>query len=682
MAANIVVFVPRAGSDAQGNIIKFIDLARYQLTVFGRDLPFESDTWDVTDAVLTKAKGRKRERINFSTLETSKNTVPKVLPEPFRSFAKAYIRYLSGVRPVKAIHARVAALRALGAALVEVEGDCNPASANHASFNRAAQLVVEHFSAGAAYRIGQQLAILAEFMKKNALVISRTSWRSPIQRPWDSVRVGAQADRHRQEKLPSAAALDALPRIFLLAKEPADVIITSAAAIMLSAPDRISEVLTLPSDCEVVEARPGKEDAYGLRWWPAKGAKPGVKWMVTAMVPVVREALRRIRAVTAEARVVAGWYEHNPERIYLASDVEHLRSNEWLTLEEVARIIGMINRSAANAWCKAQGITMVRLKKQGNSLYVRYQDVEKAVVSMLPRGFPTLDEATGVTYEKALFVVRRNELGFQRGTYRCMIELVSVGQINTGLGSRSAHGFTSIFTRFGLTEPDGSHIILKSHAFRHYLNTLAQSGGLSQLDIAKWSGRLDVRQNDVYDHVSPGKILDSIRSAVGTNKMIGPLSDLPKRGLIKRDAFAQLVVPTAHVTELGYCIHDYTSSPCQLHADCINCQELICVKGDIKKTARLRKQLAEATRLNEQAKAAVDQGYAGSDRWMEHHRVTVERLVQLLSIMEDPSVPDGTPIQLAVAQAPSRLERVDRANHALNEPIVQSIKRGRSEKRS
>ncbi|WP_449467382.1 integrase [Stenotrophomonas humi] len=656
MAGDIAIFIPRSEIDVRANIRQFIDLARDQIVVFGRHLIFESDTWDVTDAVLTKAKGRKRERINFSTLSQGSGCVSEVMPEPFRSFAKAYIRYLSGIRPVKAIHARVAALRTLAAALAEQGGSCDPVHADQAAFNRAAQLVVDHFSDGAAYRIGQQLELLAEFMKANALLINRTSWRSPIRRPSDTVRVGAEADRRREEKLPSAAALDALPRIFLLAQAPADVITTAAAAIMLSAPDRISEVLTLPSDCEVVEQRSGKDDAYGLRWWPAKGAMPGVKWMVPSMAPVVQEALRRIRTVTAEARVVAEWYERNPGQIYLASDVKHLRENEMLSLGDVARIIGLVDRSGANAWCKDRGINARKLEGQGKVLYVRFQDVERAILSLLPRGFPTLDEATGVSFAKALFVVRRNELSTHHGTYRCMIELVSVGQINTGLGSRSAHGLRSIFSRFGFTEPDGSHIALSSHAFRHYLNTLAQSGGLSQLDIAKWSGRLDVRQNEAYDHVSPRQMLRNIRSAVGTDKMIGPLSTPPKRALIKRNSFAQLVIPTAHVTELGYCIHDYTSSPCQLHMDCINCQELICIKGDVKKTSRLRVQLVEAIRLKEKAEAAAVAGYAGSDRWLEHHRVTVERLAQLLSIIEDPNVPDGTPIQTAMTNAPARID--------------------------
>jgi hypothetical protein len=36
-------------------------------------------------------------------------------------------------------------------------------------------------------------------------------------------------------------------------------------------------ILTLPYACEVREPRRDKEEAYGLRWWPAKGAEPMVK---------------------------------------------------------------------------------------------------------------------------------------------------------------------------------------------------------------------------------------------------------------------------------------------------------------------------------------------------------------------------------------------------------------------
>jgi hypothetical protein len=116
----------------------------------------------------------------------------------------------------------------------------------------------------------------------------------------------------------------------------------------------------------------------------------------------------------------------------------------------------LLSRSYASAWCKTNAVKREKREGDGKRVFARFADVEATVLAMLPRGFPILDKATGLKYSEALLVVRRNELGAQRSTYRCMIEAVGIGQINTGLGSRAKHGFESIFTRLGFTEPDGS----------------------------------------------------------------------------------------------------------------------------------------------------------------------------------------------------------------------------------
>lgn len=652
----IVLFKPKTELDAVANLSEFVDMCRSKLTVFGPDLPFQNYVWDVTEAVAGKGKGRKRERITFSNAATVDEKAPAMMREPFLSFAKAYVRYMHGMRPTKSIHSRMAALRAIEAALSENGAAPDPVRIDSRVLNRAAQYAADRFSEGAAYRVGGQIEMVGTFLAESRLASAPARWRNPIKRPSSAVRVGKEFDERRAEKMPSLAALNALPRIFRLATEPADLITASVAAILLASPDRISELLTLPEACEVREPRKGQEDAYGLRWWPAKGAEPMVKWLVPSMSSVVEDALQKIRAITEEARSIAKWYELNPGQLYLAPVVTHLRGREWLSMDEVAEVLGFIGGSSANNWCKAKAVKTERL--DGKHLYTRFSDVEVAVLAMLPSGFPILDKVTGLKYSEALFVVRRNELGAQRGTYRCMIEPVSVGQIHTGLGGRAEHGLESIFSLHGFMEPDGSPISVTSHQFRHYLNTLAQAGGLSQLDIAKWSGRKDIRQNEAYDHVTPGQMLQKIRDAVGGDQMFGPLAELPKKVPIPRDEFARLVVPTAHTTDLGYCVHDYTASPCQLHMDCIHCQDLVCVKGDAEKQALLRRRLDEAQGLMDKAQAATSENFSGSDRWLDHHRSTVDRLTQLCSILDDPAVPNGAVIQLATLEMPSRLDQV------------------------
>lgn len=644
--SDVILFRPKAELDAAGNLAGFIESCRNGLTIFGTDLDFDANVWDVTDALGVKGHGRKRQRLVFSALDTAPDQAEAWMDDRFRPFAKAYMRYMHGFRPTKIVGFRLAALRVLESALSENGLVPDPIRIDALILNRAAQVIVDRYSEAAAYRIGGQLEMASEFLADNRLTSVLTKWRNPIKRPGDAVRVGKEFDERRQEKMPTEAALDALPKVFRLATEPVDILVSSVAAILCSAPDRINEALILPDLCEVHQSvGRDKPDAYGLRWWPAKGADPMVKWIVPSMVSVVKEAIGKIRSVTHEARQIAKWYEEHPFNIYLHDGVEHLREVEWLTMVEVASIIGIANTASAVSWCKTWG---VESKGRGASKMVRLLDVEAVVISMLPAGFPILERETGLRYRDALLIVRTNEFNPQKGTYRCMIEPISINQINSGLGSRVDHGFSSVFTRFGYTEPDGSPIKITTHQFRHYLNTLAQAGGMSQLDIAKWSGRKDIRQNAAYDHVTPDQMLKKIRDAVGDeSQMFGPLAELPKKVLIPRDEFARLRIPTAHTTDLGFCVHDYTMSPCQLHRDCIHCEDLVCVKGDEEKTMRLRQNLDDARDLLRKAEDAVSDGYAGGDRWLEHHLSAVERLSQLCSIMDDPNVPHGAVVQLA-----------------------------------
>ncbi len=195
------------------------------------------------------------------------------------------MRYQHAFRPTKSTGSRLAALRTLEAALSENGLASNPTLVTLPTLNRASQLCVEKFTKAAAHRVSGQLELLNDFMITHRLLAVPARWRSPTQRPRDAVRVGPEFDRQRRNKLPSEAALSALANIFHLATETADVLVSSIVAILCSAPDRISEVLYLEENCEVTQLIPSSgKAAYGLRWRPAKGADPMVKWIIPSMV--------------------------------------------------------------------------------------------------------------------------------------------------------------------------------------------------------------------------------------------------------------------------------------------------------------------------------------------------------------------------------------------------------------
>jgi hypothetical protein len=655
--AETIIFTPRAELDAVENLHAFVNMCRTKLTVFGTDLPFDEISWDVTETVQLKGHGNKRVRIYFSTQGTVDDDVPTAMAEPFLSFAKSYVRYMQGMRPTKVIAFRVAALRALEVALTAVGEAPNPVKVDGGVLNRAAQSIADRFAEGTAYRIGSQLEILAAVMSENRLTAVPVRWRNSIKRPGDTTRVGKEFDERRAEKMPSAAALEALPKVFHLAIDPPDVVYSSIAAILCSAPDRINEVLLLPEDCEVPGSTFDGKEAYGLRWWPAKGAEPMVKWIIPSMAPVVAEAVSKIRRLTDDGRKVARWYEAYPDQIYLPAHLEYLRGKDLLSMPELGEVLWVDsdNRNTPRQWCKDCSVPLL---KQNRRLVVRFADVEQAVLAMLPSGFPILHPETGLKYVGALAVIRRNELHLTKETFRCVIEPITINQVNSALGARIEHGFGSIFDRFGFTEDDGSPIRMNTHQFRHYLNTLAQAGGMSQLDIAKWSGRIDIRQNEAYDHVTADQMVAKIRDAIGDEaQMFGPLAALPKNIPISRDEFARLKIPTAHTTDFGFCVHDYTMTPCEQYADCINCNEHVCVKGNEHKAAMMRQRLEEALTLLIQAEKAKAEGYFGADRWMDHHKRTLERLTQLCEILDNPSVPVGSVVQLSSIPTVSRIQQ-------------------------
>jgi hypothetical protein len=267
---------------------------------------------------------------------------------------------------------------------------------------------------------------------------------------------------------------------------------------------------------------------------------------------------------------------------------------------------------------------------------------------MLPDNFPIYDHKTGLRYSDALFVVLHGQFRSKWEPSRCMIEPVSQGNIRDALGGRVAHGVSSVFSRLNFTEDDGTPIVINSHSFRHWLNTMAQRGGMSQIEIAKWSGRKDVRQNRGYDHMSAEEVIEIVRDSIGQDeRMFGPLAEFKPNAPVTREAFKALQAPTAHTTDLGFCLHDFAAMPCQLHRDCLNCAEHVCIKGDRKRTEQIRHRYDEALVQLEKADRAVQERVFGSNRWQAHAVATVERIEQLLAILDDPMVPEGAVIQMA-----------------------------------
>ena len=116
----------------------------------------------------------------------------------------------------------------------------------------------------------------------------------------------------------------------------------------------------------------------------------------------------------------------------------------------------------------------------------------------------------------------------------------------------------------------------------------------------------------------------------------------------------------AHVTEYGFCVHDFSMLPCQKHRDCLNCTEQVCVKGDDGKLQRLKQQ-RDGVRLQlskaYNASNSGDYGAGSVDRWTAHQIKTLERVEELILILESPDTANGAVIRMRNDQEFSPLKR-------------------------
>ena len=259
------------------------------------------------------------------------------MDEPLRSFAKAYVRDNQQSRPTEGVSKRIDIFRLLELAYLEQGLAANIWELNSTLLNRAIQMAAERFDECSLSHYSSEYETLIVFLNQNGMLVTPFTWRVQVRRrekgTRKAIQVGEEADRRREDNLPSPEAIAGLGIIFQNEQDSDGVIITAATgALLFCTNGRIGEVVTLPKNAEFHNQGSDDAMAYGLRWRPLKGADAMVKWIMPDMVPTAQAAITKIRVLTEEARTVAKWYEKHPDKMYLPKHLEHYRNKGRLTL--------------------------------------------------------------------------------------------------------------------------------------------------------------------------------------------------------------------------------------------------------------------------------------------------------------------------------------------------------------
>lgn len=628
--------------------LKALTARARKLNVFGAGIDFDAPIWDLSDAMRARPSAAQTCRLYFTRLgakETRSMEGREAFGRSFGYFVKSMVvlREFSSPADAPDIYKKIVqAAKYLHEVLAD--RDFDPALLTSEDFTTAAYAPVG-LKPVTMEAHGDRLEEIAGFVNKHGLSRLQIHFKRGMFRKRMRNLTSKESRAANLDKMPSEDVIDAVIAMSNEVRDKSDdldILRASIIELLMCAPWRINELLNAPVDClredTKVDPRTGaRAPAYGVHHRGSKGADDAVKWFPSAMADVGLRALADIRRITQPARDIAKWMEDNPGRAHLTEPWRLADPETLLTMAEVAQALGLGGKEAATYWLSSQKVP--RSMRDGR--YVcRLADIEAAVLARqpkLPPGSRPLSEY--------LCLVPDHFFRTDMGTVWPILDVISDAQVHCFLSTSGKH--KSVFERLGIVDENGEPYRVNTHAFRHYLNTIAQEGHLSQLDIARWSGRKRVEQNAAYDHTGGyhlGEKLQSMFSADGMNgPIVATLQSLPPA---ERDSFLKARFKTAHMTDIGACAQDWSMAPCPAHGACGSCGEHLVIKGNATQKARAERLLAEHESMLAQAQAAAEakRGLAGA--WVEHNTKMIEGLRKTLAVHEDPAIADGTVVQI------------------------------------
>ncbi|QLL92807.1 DNA-binding protein [Pectobacterium carotovorum] len=493
---NILIFEPINTNNPVVNVIKFIGFCK--TAIFNGNLvtSWESNVW------------KKLYRFNKLNMKNNLNS-KEPLDDCFIDFAKAYMLHVHSFNKAKSKIITLSMLKIVEFVLLKSHMKADIIHCDNFVFNECARLATEKYSKSRAVGVGKELEKLSIFLNENRMTNSSyLFWVNPLRYKTTQTWSGYDLSLEGHEKLPDIKSVIAIAEIFSKDDKQLslrDIFTASVLTLLMCAPGRISEILSLPADCEITEKDSKGIQRYGLRFFSAKGYEGDIKWIPTAMIPVAKKAISRLLHLSHQARSLARQFEGNH------SDV-------------------LVNRLKEN----------------------------------IPEDFPWYDAEKNIKYSNALCLLNEGQLCKNKA-----VRLDKLFRPNNSffisdiIDSEYIKGEFNIFKRHGYLNKDESPYLLRTHQLRHLLNTFAQINGMDEFSIARWSGRKFISQNVSYDHrthLQMSKLIREEKSSEVINNH--RIKQIP---VVDLNEFDSLNSGAILITQYGGCKHAYAFEPCRYY---------------------------------------------------------------------------------------------------------------------
>ncbi len=614
---------------------------------------WDEPVWDVTPFQEGKSHKKKSSYLKFFRRTGKKVSKGSEIPlgESFSEFCKSTVCVKRMERNISfdPLQRLLDAARVLFEVMLEagIENDLGKLRKRY--FSIAEEYIVKNYSSATAYRIANALQEVSSFVDRFNISESKIGYKSTVKRPRDRDARTPDGQQAGMEKMPSAEVFEALAEVSCAPIDINELIRIRIVDLMVVGGFRIGEILSLPKTCWVEKKQYSDDGAVlfdentgehllscGIRYWPEKGGEPSIKWVPSHTVPLAKRAIEDLQVHCKKARKRALVLEANPDRIPLVNASEGRR---FFTAKQIGKVV---ERHNGADFVRQLGIkTAQPSTKSGEPALYRMSDVEKALIRR--RGDLEIRRKAGGKVQKlsdSLCVCFYNQFK-PTGAFRFISELINEQHISDFLGGKK--GRSSVFSRHGFKDRHGKFLQVNTHAFRHWLNTLADHGGLNELQLARWMGRRDVRQNEAYKHATVAQRVEWAKQMIIDGELTGPITDT-YHGLdpVDRDSFLEAQVSTVHFTQFGVCVQDYSIEPCEFHLQCLRgCLHYLRTKGNVREQDNLTKLKKVLESQIDRYRDANGKLTAKSDPFLKHSLRQMEGVQVALSVDDRDGVSTG-----------------------------------------
>lgn len=658
---NIVLFTPKYQLEPQINLNAFIEHCKTQLSVYEDQGGFAVDSWEIQ-------KGRVKRRLNFDRYVGKTRNRGPLIEQPFRDFAKAYIRYNQSFNETVSATNDLQLIRLVYEALLEIGYEPCVLQVDGRVIDRVAELTNDLYSDGAAYHVGGCLELFLNFLRDQNINPRVPVWKNPFKRPRAKAhRTDDEAVKWQETRCPSLHQMVTVADIFAKAEEPVDLYWSSVLVLLMFAPNRAGELSDLS-----VNSLFEDDGRFWVRWYGEKGFGHTIKPVPKELEETVKLAFERLINIGEPARIAARFAYDNPDVFMRHDDCitpDSFSQDAPLNAYEFAqafsighqpldRILRIEDKTTDTAWKFINGSSKwIKALRQGGD--PSYRDCAKYTNDLYQnRTWPKVSEH-GVYVWEALLLIRDREFHEDFEARKFSWKLPNVNDLNMRLGSSKYPGErkVSLFQRFNVKDEDGSEIQITSHQFRVWMSTVCERAGMDSWMLAKFAGRTRIQDNEHYDLRTAAEKMSQALTVLNLESRPKALDAIKMNLPVAFEDLGEDRIGVAQVTQYGFCLHDYAMAPCTKNGECMTCKEHACVKGmpgTIDRIILLEEQVSSQL---EKALSAQSEEVFGSDRWVTYLGWRLSHIRTIRKVMQSDELEDGTVIRIPSEHDPSPIKR-------------------------